>query len=525
MQKQSVLKDYLSILSKHRGSLSIILLASLVASYFLGTHIPKNYKATIFISVPTNLKTFGLTEQKDLLNPPQVPGRDNLVMASYLSILRSEALAQMIARRIPGHSTASIQKNTRIKGLAYNSHYKITVRDRDPKIAAEIANAYPVEANNFLREMFLPPMRSSWADLNQRIQETERDFQKVQRQLLQLRAKHKIMSPSEEIARLVKERGSFTSQLEESRIRLEELHSKISVVKEQLAHERKMQLSSESMTTNPVINHLKTTLATLQIKIAGALSRYSEEHPNVIRLKTEYAQTKKNLEREVDKIFDSQTKSINPMYERLRQMLVTDLVEQKSLQARILGLERNIQDLDDTMTRFPELDNMFANLQRQAISYGNTLRQLKLGIEESKLNEMTKQGIFTVLDKAVAPKKSYFPNPFVNMLIAVPLALCVGIVYVIGMAYSGVKGKSERRDINLLEWKQPESCFIAAKLMSMGLLTPHQVWDILTIQRGESGWQFLEIAIKLGYLTGRQVEHIMKIKGPMLQADRNSSTY
>jgi uncharacterized protein involved in exopolysaccharide biosynthesis len=521
MRKQSVLTDYLSTISKHRGSLAIILLASLVASYFLGIHMPKYYKATVFIFVSTNLKPFGLTEQKDPLSTPQVPGRDHLVMTSYLNILRSEALGQRIARRIPGRSAASIQKSTRIKGLAHNSHYKITVRDRDPKIAAEIANAYPAEADNLLREMFLTPMRSTWADLKRRIRETERDLREAQRQLLQLKAKHKIMSPSEEIVQLVKERGSFASQLKESRIRLGELNSEISVVKGQLAHERKMQLTSESMTTNPVINHLKTTLATLQIRIAGALSRYSEEHPEVIRLKREYAQTKKNLKREVDKILGSQTKSINPMYERLREMLATDLVEQKSLQARILGLERNIKDLDENIAKFPELDNKFAYLQRQATSYGNTLKRLKLRFEESKLNEMAGQGTFKVLDKAAAPKKSYFPNPFVNMLIAGPLALCVGILYVIGMAYSGGKGEGEAHHITLLEWQQPESCFIAAKLMSMGLLTPHQVWDILTIQREESGWRFLEIAIKLGYLTGRQVEQIMKTKGLILPPDRN----
>jgi len=484
--------------------------------------MPKYYKAATFIFVPTNSKTFGLAGQKDLLRPPQVSSPDQLTTDSYLIILRSEALAQRTARRVTGRSARSIRKSTKIKSLVHNSHYKITVRDRDPKILAEIANVYPVEANNFFREMSLNAMSSTRAHLKQRIRETESDLRETERELQQFKAKYKILSPSEEITQLLKERTSLASQLEESRVRLEELNSKISVIKRQLAHEGKMQLSSESMTTNPIINHLKTTLATLQIRIAGALSRYSEEHPEVIRLKTEYAQTKENLEREVDNILGSQTKSINPMYERLRQMLVTDLLAQKSLQARIVGFKRIIKDLDEKIARFPELDNRFAHLQRQVTSYGNTLKGLKLKMEETKLNEMGKQGTFVVLDKAAAPKKPYFPNPLINMLIAGALALCVGILYCIFMQYSGGKSEAEDHNINLLEWQQPESYSIAVQLMSMGLLTPNQVSDIFAIQRTESGWRFLEIAIKLGYVKGPQVEQIMKVKGLIPPSNKNS---
>ena len=522
MRKQSVLRNYLNIMSRHRGSICIILLTGLVASYFLSLHMPKHYKATTSIFVPAKLKPFDATEEKALLSPPQVPTPDKLAAVSYLRILRSEDLCQRIARRIPGRSARSIQKSTRIKGSARTSQFRITVRDRKPKIAAEIANAYPAEANNFLEEMFLTPIWSNRAHLKQRIQETERDLREAERQLQQLKTKYKIMSPSEEITKLIKERVSFASQLEENRIRREELNAKVSALKKQLAQEGKMQLSSESMITNPVISHLKTTLATLQIRIAGALSRYSEEHPEVIRLKTEYAQTKENLEREVYKILGSQTKSINPVYARLRQMVVTDSVTQKSLEARAIGLERLIRDLDERIAEFPELDNRFADLQRQVSSYENALTGLKLKLEEAKLNEIKAQRRLEVLDKAAVPKKPYFPNPLINMLIAGALALCAGIVYVISMAYSGRKGEGKAPNRNLLEWQQPGSYLIARKLISTGLLTHDQVLHILTIQRKESARRFLEIAIKLGYVKDRQVEQIMKIKGLISSSDRNS---
>lgn len=522
MRKQSVLRNYLNIMSRHRGSICIILLTGLVASYFLSLYMPKHYKATTFLFLPTKSEHFRPTEEKALLSLPQVPTPDKLAAVSYLRILRSEDLCQRIARRIPGRSARSIQKSTRIKGSARTPHCGITVRDRNPKIAAEIANAYPAEANKFLEEMFLTPIWSNRAHLKQRIRETERDLRGAERQLQQLKTEYKIASPSEEIAKLVKGRAIFTSQLEENRIRREELNAKVSALKKQLAREAKMQLSSESKITNPVISHLKTTLATLQIRIAGALSRYSEEHPEVIRLKTEYAQTKENLEREVYKILGSQTKSINPVYARLRQMVVTDSVTQRSLEARAIGLERLIRDLDERIAEFPELDNRFADLQRQVSSYENALTGLKLKLEEAKLNEIKAQRRFEVLDKAAVPKKPYFPNPLINMLIAGALALCVSTFYVIGMAYSGRKRTGKTRHLKLSEWQQQQTYLMAAKLMSMGLLTRDQVLDILTLQRKESPWRFLQIAIKLGYVTHQNVEQAMKLKGLLRSSDGNS---
>jgi hypothetical protein len=65
--------------------------------------------------------------------------------------------------------------------------------------------------------------------------------------------------------------------------------------------------------------------------------------------------------------------------------------------------------------------------------------------------------------------------------------------------------------IKLLALQKPTAQILAKELQAAGLLSTDQIYEILTIQMKESGWQFVEIAIKLGYLSGRKVEQAMKL--------------
>ncbi len=169
------------------------------------------------------------------------------------------------------------------------------------------------------------------------------------------------------------------------------------------------------------------------------------------------------------------------------------------------------------------MENRFAHLQRQVRGHESTLNRLHLELEELRLNEIREQRTFEVFDRAAVPKRAYFPNPVVNMLIAGPLALCVGIFYAMAMTYSSRKDGGGTNDVALLEWRKPESYFIASELMSVGLLTPDQVWHVLSILRRQSGWRFLQTAIKLGYITERNVEQVIQLKNLILSSQRNPS--
>jgi uncharacterized protein involved in exopolysaccharide biosynthesis len=429
MNSGAELRTYVSVMTKHRNWSYFFLLCILVLWYLFNFHAPKYYEANTLIYVPKKDTSFSLQDSRGVLKKAPLPLTEKNLMASYLGFLENAVLLNRLSRRIPERSAREIKKNTRINVYVRRCNYRIYVKDRVPAIAAKIANAYGDEANKLLQERSLGPLKATRMSLEKRMRETESDLNEAERHLEEFKDKTRTVSPAQEKSQFIQQRTAFESQLKESRIRLEEVASNIEITRKSMDKEGKMQLSSESVTTNPVINHLRTALSSLEISLAGARSKYSGEHPEVIRLEREFAQTKRNLKKEVEKVLGSQTKSINPVYERLRQMLVTDLVAQKSLQARIEGLERVIRELDLKIEKFPELDKKLADLARRVQNYEKALQMLKMKIEEAKLQEIREIQTFMVLDRAKVPEDPVSPHLLKSTILLIILSIH-GLIFV-----------------------------------------------------------------------------------------------
>jgi uncharacterized protein involved in exopolysaccharide biosynthesis len=509
MKKQSLIRDCLDSVVEHRWSICLVLIVSLTLSYLAAPLLPKRYKSSTMVIISPATQNLELSELDDASRSSQALMPGDREMAANVGILNSEVVAGRIAGMFPQRSAESIKNNIDVHVFAHTNQVKISVKDRDPSIAAEIANAYPIEANKLYYEVYLQPLLPDSRQLEEKLQQNQKKFDEVKAQLQQLKDKYKVNSPSEEIERLFKKRESYIAQLDEDRIRLKEIDSKIDYLKKQLSQERKMRVSSLSLTTNPLIGQLRSTLSSLQIDLEGARSMYADQHPKIVKLRREYEQTKKNLAKEVGKIFDSQTKSINPLHEKLREMLVTNLVVQSSLNARIGGLENMLQTVDQKSALLSKLEQDFIRLNNEAAVYQSNLNSTIRALQQARFTETGASMPFKIVQKAVKPQQPYFPSQFVTILFAGLLSLVIAISYVICLVYSGKRPIRQAPGIKLLEWQLPGAHSIATECVSKGLLTPQQVYDVLTIQIKQAGWQFIGIAINRGYLTDRQVKQIV----------------
>jgi uncharacterized protein involved in exopolysaccharide biosynthesis len=524
MRKQITLRYWSKVISKYGISIWIIFIVCLVTSFFLCTQMPKIYKATAYIYVPGDVKIFDIAGLNGFLRFDKVSNSHENRKRWYLSILKNESTARMIAQILPDRSVETIQKNSDIERLSNGLQFRISVQDKDPEMAAKIATAYPSAVDSILREMYIYPMEIEKAKKENAIREYERRLKKVEKQIQQLKAENKIVIVSKHKELLQNKRASFISQLEKSRLQLKEVNSEILILEKQLAKEEKMQVSSQLVAANPVIDQLRATLASLQVSLAGTMAKYSEEHPKVMRLRAEYAQAQKNLKKEVNNSLKSQTKTINPVHGKLREMLITNLVLQKSLSARTEALKAIIKEVDERLVIFPSIEQNIARLKREADDYDRALKQATLQFEKAGLKELRDQKIFKLLHRVAIPQKPSFPNPSVNIFLAFSLASGIALIYITCRALIARTSAPKTRALVLPKRPKSQTHLIAEKLVYKGLLTPEQVSDILTIQLKESGLRFLAIAVKRGYLTKQQVLRMMKIKSPALLIKSSRST-
>jgi uncharacterized protein involved in exopolysaccharide biosynthesis len=293
------------------------------------------------------------------------------------------------------------------------------------------------------------PVAASRRQLEERIRQTEIDLKGADKRLEDFKTNSRTIAPALEKEHLIQMKTDFMSQLQNTRVYQKEVEANIVIAEKAMKKESRMHSNSETVTANPRINNLRTSMVTIEIAIESALTRYTEDHPEVIRLRTEYKQTQNELEKEIDKVFGTQIRSLNPIYEKLRETIVLNLMAQKSLQVRVDGLEGTINDLDNKIKDYPELDKKLVELKRQVYAYEDALRELRKELEEVKLQEARELDSFRVLDEAQVPGGFVFPNLAMTFLLACISSVLTGVSLPFIIAYFNNKKAATGRFLKM----------------------------------------------------------------------------
>jgi uncharacterized protein involved in exopolysaccharide biosynthesis len=512
MNNKSIFRQSLKYANKHRGSICLIVLASLVVSILMSAQLPKKYKATTLLYLPKHLIELSLLDPNNL-DATFVEGVTDEQAAEFCyNILKDKNITERIAEKVPERSFKWIFENTKIEWTPKSFNLRISVIDKDPAIAAQIANAYPEAGNDYIYESFLKPLQSKKKTIKNEIRKNETSLKKVEGKIQQLKTKFGIRSILEHHkSHLFNKRDQVINELGESKIYYKEIATKIALLEKELANETQMRVSSEAVIANPIIKDLKTSLSSIQIRLEGASSIYAKEHPKVIKLKREYLLAKKQLEKEVDRVLESQTRTINPLYEKLREMLVTNLVSHKSIKIRIKELEANLGDIKQKLSTLPKIEQEIGVLKKQAYDSEEALKLANFQLDELQHRLLPGQEIFKVIKKASIPNRYFSPNIYHIVIISGLLSLSAGLCYIFVVTIHYKKRGRQVSDIRLLEWQIPTAQLLAKELQSRGLLSTAQIYEILSFQLKESGRQFVEIAIKMGFLSGLKVGEAMKL--------------
>lgn len=130
--------DYWSAMYRHRYAILVVLLSSTIFAWVISKHIPPRYEAEAIFYVPADA-----TRSSGDRETPAValPTGDRDGARAQGSILRTrDALAKM-HEAFPDKSISDIGRDLDVVA-ARNSLISVYVRDKDPKVAADMANGF-----------------------------------------------------------------------------------------------------------------------------------------------------------------------------------------------------------------------------------------------------------------------------------------------------------------------------------------------------------------------------------------------
>ena len=158
----------MDILTSHRYVIILVCIAAVVTSLYFSQTIQPRYEAEVIFYVPA-ASTQTSNSENEIPSFP-VPSGDRDGASAAVSILRTAEARRRVSLEVPAKSIASLERDVDAT-VERSSLVIVYVRDRDPKVAADVANAYFKVFNQFVGGIEEGRTRTSLRRTEERLRE------------------------------------------------------------------------------------------------------------------------------------------------------------------------------------------------------------------------------------------------------------------------------------------------------------------------------------------------------------------
>jgi len=281
------LLDYWRVIWKYKWFIGVLSSTSVVVAMVFGLLSPKIFesKATILIpkesggrgSLLSVLGATGIAQQMTGISLPSLtPNRD-----IFISILKSRTLALNLVAQFnlkdyykAIHLEVAIRTVKKATKLSVSKEGVINIRveDIDPKMAADIANAYPDHLDRFMANYGTGAAGRQKRFIDSQLTKTKVYLKSAEEALRDFQQKHKAISIKDQAREAIEAAGRLKGEIMASEVRLQVMHNfatqlnpevvrlkrKIYELKHQLAQAQYDTIELPGVTANP--GHRKTDI-------------------------------------------------------------------------------------------------------------------------------------------------------------------------------------------------------------------------------------------------------------------------
>lgn len=437
---------YLRALFRYRV---LFVLVSLVVMTVIGGYsftLPKMYSAdtTVFIerNVIDNLvKGIAITPDiNDRIRVLRYAILSRDILTKTLEDVGSDIFTKPAADQQRYISKLTERVNLRIRG---QDLFTLSLVDKNPAFAQKFVNTL---VGKYVEEN-ISAKRDETYGANRFLEEQIEIF------------KLKLETAEDKIIEFRKKNGVYFSVDEGATLaNIRELGTQIESIdlKRETLQARKQQIQQQLNTLPATIDMVSETaegnrLSEMENRLNTLLLRYTDNYPEVIRLKSEIDSLKKRLAEPVnDENQPERTRltSLNPLHQERQGQLFEIDAELSSLGARKLNLQKTIAKREKELQDVPAARKELGILVQERDSLRNIYDELlgRMGQSEvSKQMEIgNKAATFRIVDAAMLPKVPVSPNMLKMLLLAVAggIGCGIGLIYLLETMDNRVRDKS-----------------------------------------------------------------------------------
>jgi len=279
---------------------------------------------------------------------------------------------------------------------------EISVNDKDPIIAAEIANILSQEVIRFVNDQNKHRMNQSVSFLEKQIQiEGEKLDEAVAEMKNFLSQSPGVDELSKDIAAKLAQLTGFKTTMVNKQLELEKLQASLSSAQKELEQTPQTLTVKKSVIDDPLLSGL--------IK--------DTEEMNTSSLST----------------IGLETEEINPVYVSLLQKISSNNIAISQIETELIGLDREIESLTTHLEKlnaqYAEKRTQHEQLEQKVNTLRGTYKAFAGKYEEARIAASAEMGDNTVaiMASAQVPEKPIAPNKMLNLAIAGVLGVMAGV--------------------------------------------------------------------------------------------------
>ena len=305
--------------------------------------------------------------------------------------------------------------------LSYESH--------DPQKAAQVLQA--VSAAYVAKHMDVHRPAGSTEFFGQEVEKNRQALQDAEAKLNAFTQHEGVVSADQESKSLLDKISAFDSSLHNTQAQIAATQQKMQNLQQQLKHATP-RMVTQVKTSSSLIESLKNTLYTLELKRSDLLTKYQPTYRLVEDVDKQIADTKAAIADAQKDLTAEQTTDTDPVYAWLKSQMSQTSAELTALRATERDTQRTLAEYRARSVQMEGLGNQQADLQRMQKSAEETYMESLRKQSEAKLSEALDRSRITNVQVAQAAAVPVLPTmPWhLKVALGIVLALFVGLASV-----------------------------------------------------------------------------------------------
>lgn len=345
----------------------------------------------------------------------------------FLGVTRIEDPTEQAAALANADPVSVLVSRTQVEAVEASNVVLVKVRDTDPARAAKLADALcqAYADANLDRKISFTGDAARW--LATQVGDGRKEIDDAENALMAFKQKNGILTASlaDKQNQLAARALDADRQLREARQETTRLSAALDQTKRLDA--ATVESSVDEVLANGLVQRLKEQMVSLQNERTELLKRYMEGHPDV-----------KTSDEKIARVREALTREVQGIRQAMERRLQTASTAEQKLASDAAVIQREMEALNAV-----ELE--YKRLEAAAQSRKDLNTQLMVRQKEAQLQAEARANNVRILDAALVPQRPVSPRLFVNLSVALLIALFggIGLALLIDSLDSSVKNQEQ----------------------------------------------------------------------------------